>query len=55
MAIAIHFVKFYEDFYKFDQIGTIWLISTAVCDATIAITLTWFLVSATGRHDSCPC
>ncbi|THG93699.1 hypothetical protein EW026_g7605 [Hermanssonia centrifuga] len=43
VAIAIHFVKLFENFYKFDQIGTIWLISTAVCDTAIALTLTWHL------------
>ena len=45
VAIAIHFVKYYTNFYKFDQIGTVWLISTAVCDSAIAISLTWHLVS----------
>ncbi|GJE93552.1 hypothetical protein PsYK624_097110 [Phanerochaete sordida] len=43
VAIAIHFVKYYENFDKFDQVGTIWLISTAVCDSAIAISLTWHL------------
>lgn len=45
VAIAIRFVKFYSDFNKFDQIGIVWLISTAVCDTTIALALTWHLVS----------
>jgi hypothetical protein len=45
VAIAIKFVKYYKDFNKFDQVGTIWLISTAVCDVTISASLTWYLVS----------
>ncbi|KAI0084369.1 hypothetical protein BDY19DRAFT_534895 [Irpex rosettiformis] len=43
VAIAITFVKFYKDFGKFDQVGAVWLVSTAVCDVTIASTLTWYL------------
>ena len=44
VAIAIHFVKYYTNFDKFNQTGTIWLISTALCDSAIAIALTWHLV-----------
>lgn len=43
VAIAIHFVKYYTNFEKFNQTGTIWLISTALCDSAIAIALTWHL------------
>lgn len=42
-AIAIGFVKLYSKFYKFDQIATVWLISTAICDCAIAGCLTWYL------------
>ena len=49
-AIAAHYVKYYADFYKFDQITTIWLISSAVCDATIALSLTWYLVSLSSTY-----
>lgn len=49
VAVAIRYVKLFADFYKFDQVGTIWLISTAVCDTAIAISLTWHLVSLTQR------
>ncbi|KAI0804514.1 hypothetical protein BC629DRAFT_1590781 [Irpex lacteus] len=43
VAIAITFVKFYKDFSKFDQVGAVWLVCTAVCDVTIATSLTWYL------------
>ncbi len=44
VAIAITFVKFYKDFSKFDQVGAVWLVCTALCDVTIATSLTWYLV-----------
>ncbi|EKM51209.1 uncharacterized protein PHACADRAFT_213079 [Phanerochaete carnosa HHB-10118-sp] len=42
-AIAIHFVKQYKNFYKFDSIVAVWLASMAVCDTVIAIAMTWRL------------
>lgn len=45
VGIALTYVRNYVDFHKFNQVGTIWLISTAVCDLLIACTLTWHLVS----------
>lgn len=50
VAIAITFVKFYKDFSKFDQVGAVWLVCTAVCDVTIATSLTWYLVSTFLLH-----
>ncbi|EKM51210.1 uncharacterized protein PHACADRAFT_200032 [Phanerochaete carnosa HHB-10118-sp] len=43
VAIAVVWVQHYSDFSKFDQTGAIWLVSTAVCDTTIAVALTWHL------------
>ncbi|KAI0685098.1 hypothetical protein BC835DRAFT_1291038 [Cytidiella melzeri] len=43
VAIAIHYVKYFQDFHKFDQVGSIWLVSTAVCDVAISGSLTWYL------------
>ncbi|KIP05244.1 hypothetical protein PHLGIDRAFT_92432 [Phlebiopsis gigantea 11061_1 CR5-6] len=42
-AIAVVWVKHYTNFSKFDQVGIVWLISTAVCDTAITASLTWFL------------
>ncbi|KAJ3537853.1 hypothetical protein NM688_g6611 [Phlebia brevispora] len=42
-AIAIPWVGRYSLFYRFDQVATVWLIATAICDTVIALSLTWYL------------
>ena len=44
-AAAVHWVPNFVDFHKFKAIMIVWFASSVVCDATIAITVTEYMVS----------
>ncbi|KAJ3559025.1 hypothetical protein NM688_g590 [Phlebia brevispora] len=43
-AIAIHFVSDFLEFHRFKVIMIIWLVSAVVCDTTIAVSLSTYLL-----------